>query len=191
MVIEHGTTGFAVRTSIDSILDSRSFLAIGSHQYRFGQQWYGLAAEYAAVLGCSFNCIVDRFRNRGKHVVPMLDTHSAESIAQNWVQYVYAKPPDLQTSAELDYRNRYLEGVYERGAQMAPDGSEAFDDGSLIFQFDIGAKVRLVACRFGIAPEPYRAVDISEVTLYSDEFYDVLGAWIKSVVQLVPLASVD
>lgn len=53
----------------------------------------------------------------------------------------------------------------------APDGDEAFDDGSHIYQFDVSDSVRIVACK--------NRDDhcLSEVWLPSDEFYSILDNW--------------
>lgn len=57
----------------------------------------------------------------------------------------------------------------------APDGDEAFDDGSFVLQFDEKDKVRVLAFRRGKGDSDIS--DLAEVRLDPDEFYGVLGSW--------------
>jgi hypothetical protein len=61
----------------------------------------------------------------------------------------------------------------------APDGDEAFDDGSYVLQFDVEDRVRLIAFRSG---EGYvhDPATLSDVWLPSDDFYGVLQEWLQS-----------
>ena len=58
----------------------------------------------------------------------------------------------------------------------APDGDEAFDDGSYVLQFDVGDRVRLIA--FKSCPGHfYDRATLSDVSLAADDFYCVLQKW--------------
>ena len=60
-------------------------------------------------------------------------------------------------------------------AQWAPDGDEAFDDGSYVLQFDVDERVRLLAFK---RPDAFvDAGSVREVWLAADTYYGTLREW--------------
>ena len=59
----------------------------------------------------------------------------------------------------------------------APDGDEAFDDGSYVLQFDVGDKVRLVAFKSGDLGHQYDPETLNDRWLEADQFYSILQQW--------------
>jgi hypothetical protein len=63
--------------------------------------------------------------------------------------------------------------------QWAPDGDEAFDDGSYVLQFDVDDRVRLIAFKHGERGEGWQcdSATLRDVWLAADEFYRILQQW--------------
>jgi hypothetical protein len=59
---------------------------------------------------------------------------------------------------------------------LAPDGDEAFDDGSFVLQFDVGDRVRLIAFK-SCHNYLHDAGSLSDVWLAADDFYGILRQW--------------
>lgn len=53
-------------------------------------------------------------------------------------------------------------------------GDEAFDDCSHIFHFDVGNRVRILACK-STSTEPLAC--LSDLWMDADEFYGILTSW--------------
>lgn len=58
----------------------------------------------------------------------------------------------------------------------APDGDEAFDDGSFVLQFDVDDRVRLIGFRSG-ANCHHDPETLSDVWLPANAFYGILRQW--------------
>ncbi|HEV3416160.1 MAG TPA: hypothetical protein VG056_05085, partial [Pirellulales bacterium] len=58
----------------------------------------------------------------------------------------------------------------------APDGDEAFDDGSYVLQFDVRDDVRLIAFKSG-GSDRHDPTALSDVRLPTDDFYLILQRW--------------
>ena len=73
-----------------------------------------------------------------------------------------------------DFRSLFYSTSKDR--MWAPDGDQAFDDGSYVLQFDVNERVRVIAFRGG---KGYRhAPDtLSDVWLPIDDFYGILQHW--------------
>jgi hypothetical protein len=70
----------------------------------------------------------------------------------------------------------YLLRRSSKHIQWAPDGDEAFDDGSYVLQFDVGGEVRLIAFKRG--PDGrHDSSTLNDLWIASDEFYAVLRRW--------------
>jgi hypothetical protein len=72
--------------------------------------------------------------------------------------------------------HEFVESIQTKHIVWAPDGDEAFGDGSCVLQFDVKDRVRVMTFRCGQdglhAPETLR-----EEWLSADEFYDILQRW--------------
>jgi hypothetical protein len=58
----------------------------------------------------------------------------------------------------------------------APDGDEAFDDGSYVLQFDVENRVRLIGFKSDDT-DRYDPATLKDIWLSSDDFYSVLSRW--------------
>ena len=58
----------------------------------------------------------------------------------------------------------------------APDGDEAFDDGSYVLQFDVKDRVRLIAFKSD-GKYSYDPSTLSDVWLAAENYYGVLKQW--------------
>jgi hypothetical protein len=79
------------------------------------------------------------------------------------------------TSISVLSEAQFTKTLYSNSLVWAPDGDEAFDDGSYVLQFDVGDRVRLVAFK-----RPDSLVDpasVREVWVSSETFYNVLREW--------------
>jgi hypothetical protein len=73
-------------------------------------------------------------------------------------------------------RNVFREQMVDTDIVWAPDGDEAFDDGSHVLQFDLGERVRVIAFKNAESPVDMRR-SLSEAWTTADEFYAILDSW--------------
>jgi hypothetical protein len=86
----------------------------------------------------------------------------------------------------LEYENEAFFGIpqpefsdlyYTNKLIWAPDGDEAFDDGSYILQFDIGKAVRLIGFKTRRDRDEIDFNTLRDLYLGADEFYGLLEKW--------------
>jgi hypothetical protein len=126
------------------------------------------------MLACSFDEVEKRIARRGTHNVSFAAEPDAGKIADAFRDAVYAdRPKEIYFDIP---KIRFAEMLHLKRIVWAPDGDEAFDDGSYILQFDILDSVRLIAfrCGQGLFHDPDTLADIS---LPSEDFYGLLGKW--------------
>lgn len=70
----------------------------------------------------------------------------------------------------------FHETLYARHLVWAPDGDEAFDDGSYVLRFDVGRQVRLIGFRRGDGNH-HDPKTLRDVMIPADEFYGILAKW--------------
>ncbi|MFK0163649.1 Imm42 family immunity protein [Rhizobium sp. NPDC090279] len=165
---------FAIESEITTAFPSLSQLALGFFAIHIGGRAFGVRAPDASMLGCSFDEVNNRLRRRGTHFVAVLAAIEASDIMNAYLDAFY------RDSSRIDYfglsSEAFVEALLSNAVIWAPDGDEAFDDGSHILQFDIGGMVRLIAfvnehtSRSGIGA-------ISEKWLNADTFYQILARW--------------
>jgi hypothetical protein len=126
------------------------------------------------MLACSFDEVNERLQRRGTHSVPFLSEISAALIAEAFLDAGYRE------TDRTDYfgasRRGLLDSLYANEIVWAPDGDEAFDDGSYILHFDIENRVRLIAFTNG-PTNTDMLMTVSETWLESDLFYGILARW--------------
>ena len=72
--------------------------------------------------------------------------------------------------------SKFTDVIHSNRIMWAPDGDEAFDDGSYILQFDVQDRVRLIG--FKSAPDiSHDPATLTDAWLPVDHFYDVLHRW--------------
>lgn len=128
----------------------------------------------ASMLGCSFSDVRRRLQKRGEHKAPF-----SREPAGRLADALAASRYDLDRQDEefFGFRSEpFCDFVISNEILWAPDGDEAFDDGSHVLQFDEGNLVRLVAFKNSATPELTQSTVVEE-WLGADEFYDVLATW--------------
>ena len=126
------------------------------------------------MLACSFDEVGKRIAERGTHTAAFSTEADARRISDAFREAVYA---DEQKESYLGIPLKHFTAMIRAGRlDWAPDGDEAFDDGSYVLQFDVGSRVRLIAftstrdCR-------YDSDTLRDVWLAADDFYAVLQQW--------------
>ncbi|MGR4876186.1 hypothetical protein [Pseudoxanthomonas sp. LARHCG66] len=140
---------------------------LGSFQVAVNGLWFGVKGEDATLLACSRDEMERRVRSRGSHTAEYAES-SAEDVAKAYLLAVFGSESVLPL--QKMEREAFLDSLFKKSIPWAPDGDEAFDDGSVILQFDIGECVRLIAFRHGDGG----LFDLSDVTLSSAGYYACL-----------------
>jgi len=165
---------FAIESEITAAVSETSQLALGCFIIHVQGRPFGVRRPDASMLGCSFNEVNNRLEGRGKHSIPRLSDIDARAIAEAYLDAVYR-----ETSRTDFFRlspSEFAEALNTSAVIWAPDGDEAFDDGSHVLQFDIGNKVRLIAFVNSVSPEDVPAT-LREEWVDANVFYDVLSRW--------------
>jgi hypothetical protein len=168
------TSLFAIESSITEAYERLSFRALGFFVIHVGGRRYGRRSVDSTMLACSFDEVERRIAMRGTHNVPFAAEPDAGKIANAFRGAVYS-----ETQKESYFGlplARFIEMIYSKRIVWAPDGDEAFDDGSYVLQFDILDSVRLIAfkCGQGLSYDP---ATLGDVTLAADDFYGLLRDW--------------
>jgi len=147
---------------------------------------YGIDQEDATCLANSYEWLKYRLDNRGTFVGVDWSNKSVQEILGSARYEIYGR---IGATAESCEPFRRL--------MMAPDGDEAFDDGSTIIQFDVNNVVRLVAGRTS-AMNSVEALDratyrdeysrllrwepgtLRDITFDADVFYDTIRQWLSA-----------
>lgn len=169
-------TIFAVESMITQAYERLSFRALGFFVIHVSGRRYGVCEPDATMIACSFDHIEKRIVERGEHVAPFATECDAGKIADSFRNAIYAEEPnEIFFGMTLDefgpLFSRRLNDL-----MWAPDGDEAFDDGSYVLQFDVKNRVRLIAfrCKEGGLHDPNT---LSDVWIPADDFYCVLQQW--------------
>lgn len=165
---------FAIESKITEAVERLSQLALGFFVIHVGRHAFGVRKPDASMLGCSFGEVEHRLQRRGTHLLPMLADVAAVDVAAAYLDAIYRDHP------RTDYfglsQHQFTDALYSSGSIWAPDGDEAFDDGSHILQFDVGSRVRIVAFINTKSPDDL-AGTISEQWMEADLFYAIISGW--------------
>lgn len=165
---------FAIESAITQAFPSLSQYALGYFIIHIRGKAYGVQEPDASMLGSSFEAVNDRLRRRGTHQFPFLSTIDAPLIAEAFLDAMYRQ------TARIDYfglpATEFTEILSRNAIVWAPDGDEAFDDGSHVLQFDVGNKVRLIAFVNTESPEDVSGT-VAEEWLDDEVFYSALSCW--------------
>jgi len=164
---------FAVESEISQAYQRLSFRGLGFFVIHLGGLVYGVKAPDATLLACSFEQVCERLESRGKHDGSVFSNVDAGGVADAFTRAAYA-PSSEETILGLS-EAELRDAIYSNKLQWAPDGDEAFDDGSYVLQFDVGTRVRLI----GFKHDSFRhePATLREVWLEADAFYGVLSQW--------------
>lgn len=166
MVLLGNTAEFAIESHIEVAYERPSALALGYFVLHLRNCQFGVKAADATLLACSRDEVITRLKHRGQHVAPELSSVNANSIAQ---AYLNARFAGLEGELETAIRTTENADILV----WAPDGDEAFDDGSNVLQFDVSDQVRII----GFRNINYEAKDIREVWMNAEAFYTLLADW--------------
>ncbi len=167
---------FAIESGVSRFSEHRSMLALGFFVLWVGGRRYGVHEPDATMLGCSRDEVGARIAHRGLHTAPFAAA-DAGAIAAAYRNVAYTGKPagDLWGMSEEVFDWTFS---VERGVSLvwAPDGDEAFDDGSYVLQFDVENRVRIIAFRSDRDPV-YDEASLRDVWLDADTFYATLSQW--------------
>ena len=168
------TSRFAIESSVTKAYERLSFRGLGFLVIHVGGVSYGRPSADSTMLACSFDEVERRIARRGTHSVPFAAEPDAGKIADSFRDAVYGDKPKVSYFGIP--RVQFVEMLYLKRIVWAPDGDEAFDDGSYILQFDIQDSVRLIAfrCGPGLFHDPTTLTDVS---LQAEDFYGLLQKW--------------
>jgi hypothetical protein len=167
---------FAIESEIAQAYQRLSQRALGFFVVHVGGRRFGICESHATMLGCSFDAVQRRIARRGTHTAAFATEPDAGKIADAFRNAVYAEDRDEDYFGipRAEFRKLFNQGSSD--LMWAPDGDEAFDDGSYVLQFDVEDRVRLIAFKScdGYIHDP---VALSDVWLPADDFYRVLQRW--------------
>ncbi len=166
---------FAIESEITLIAPHRSQIALGFFVIYINGIQYGIRKPDATMLGCSFNEVRARCIRRNTHILPNLEAYDAFQIADDCYGSIYRDNPEpclfLGIAKEPFYHLITANHLF-----WAPDGDEAFDNGSFVLQFDAGAQVRLIGFKSNGEGE-VELDSLSDLCLEADLFYTLLEQW--------------
>jgi Immunity protein 42 len=172
------TSIFAIESQMSQAYERLSFRALGYFVIHIGDYSYGVRSPDATMLACSIESVRTRIAQRGKHIAPFARESKAIDIANSIYNSIYGRNNEKTFFAlpSIDFRNL----IYANELIWAPDGDQAFDDGSFVLQFDVNNRVRLIGFKTGEA----RNIDLGTLTdewLAADTYYQVLETWLKGI----------
>lgn len=165
---------FAIESSITTAYEQLSLRALGFFVIHVAGRCYGRRESDSTMLACSYDEVKNRITRRGTHIASFATVADAGRIASAVRETLYAPEPK-PTYFEIP-DDEFREIIYSRHILWAPDGDEAFDDGSYVLQFDAEDKVRIIAFKDGAAYGIDRYT-LSDIWLSADRFYQVLQDW--------------
>lgn len=170
---------FAIESCIKSAYAGLGIRALGFFLIHVGGYSYGVRSQDATMLACSFDEVEQRILRRGSHTVPFSNEPNAASIASAVYDAIYA--PEDKVGQLLGISVPQLSKlIYAHHVQWAPDGDEAFDDGSRVLHFDVDHRVRIIAYTLELSNDKrYRPnpLTLRDQWVEADEFYSVLQRW--------------
>jgi hypothetical protein len=163
----------AIESEITRAYARRSFLAHGFFAIHVLGQTYGRRSSDSSMLACSHDQIERRIAERGAHNVAFGAEPAAGKVADSFLNAVYAN------EQQDDYfgipRPEFTNLVWSKHIIWAPDGDEAFDDGSYVLQLDVQDQARVIAFKSeGCSHVPG---SLSDLWLSADDFYKTLEDW--------------
>jgi PKD repeat protein len=170
---------FSIQSLTSSTYSNKSIMAVGYFLININGISYGVKEKDATVLACSYDSVINRLKMRGKHIAPVdLIMLPGLKIAQLVRSILFDSTHNDQDDWKFNISHHDLADIiYKNNLLWAPDGDEAFDDGSNVLQFDIdNENVRLI----GYKTTKENKVDISTLTdllISSDKFYLSLKEW--------------
>lgn len=166
---------FAIESSITRAYERLSFRGLGFFVIHVSGRCYGRRAADSTLLACSYDAVERRIALRGSHITSFANEPDPVKIAGAFRNAIYAE--EQQETYFGIPLTEFTETIHSNRIVWAPDGDEAFDDGSYVLQFDVGERVRLIAFKSMEKGCLYDPATLSDVWLPADNFYRVLQDW--------------
>lgn len=170
---------FAIESLISIAYKEPGAMALGFFVIHIGGVCYGVRKPDATLLACSLDVVERRISRRGSHITSAVRPGTDAGLIANAFRFaVYA--PDAQRESFFGSLGSDLAdelSSWNRDLVWAPDGDEAFDDGSFILHFDVGDMVRLVGFKSNKGGYEFEPTTLREVWLTASEFYDTARLW--------------
>lgn len=166
---------FAIESDLDAAYERLSLRALGYFQIHIAGRTFGVLGPEATILASIYEETRTRISRRGVHTAPFSSMERTGSIADELLAALFAPNPERRDFLGMP-REELSAFVYENQLMWAPDGSEAFDDGSFGLQFDVGDRVRLIGFR---CDEKYQHLpdSLGDAWLGADQYYETLRSW--------------
>jgi hypothetical protein len=166
---------FAIESGITHAYERLGFRALGFFVLHLGGHRYGVHAPDASLLACSLGEVENRLARRGFHTAPFASEGDGGKIADAFGDAVYA--PDQEGKDFFGLRQpEFSDLLYAKHLIWAPDGDEAFDDGSYVLHFDVGERVRLIGFRCGDGYH-HDPKTLRDIWLPASDYYGILQHW--------------
>jgi len=167
---------FTIESYISSAYSNKGIMAIGYFLIQIKGISYGVKEDDATALANSYDAVIRRLEMKGKHIAPVdliiLPSLELAQITNSSLYYCIEKQDSWEFSIP---RDELADIIYKNNLIWAPDGDEAFDDGSRVFQFDMDNKtVRLIGYK---TTDDYNIHTLSDLKIDSNEFYSTLKKW--------------
>jgi hypothetical protein len=166
---------FAIESVITEAYEKLSLRALGCFALHIAGRSYGVKEPDATMLACSFDEVGRRLADRGSHIPAFPIDASAGEIAHAFRRVDYAACEESERFFGTAF-SRFNESIVAKRLTWAPDGDEAFDDGSYVLQIEDPKMVRLIAY-VSTSDLLYDPATLRDVWLSSDDFYDILQNW--------------
>jgi len=165
---------FAIESSITRAYERLGQRALGFFVIHIMGRCYGVKSPDATMLANSFDEVGTRIAERGRHNASFAtDAHAGEiAIAVRRALYTDCGDDELFFGMSTP---QFANTIYRNHLLWAPDGDEAFDDGSYVLQFDVKDQVRLIA--FSSQDSLCDLASVRDVWLTDDNFYGIIQNW--------------
>jgi hypothetical protein len=168
---------FAIESCVNVQYESLSQRALGFFVIHVNGLSFGVRSPQATLLACSFDSVQRRINRRGQHVASFGNNIDATQLAKAVITAVYYEELIGNEFFKMSTKE-FVNVIVANELLWAPDGDEAFDDGSHVLHFDVGDMVRLIAFKNPVNLANGISI-LTEVWLKSVDFYHVLEEWLQ------------
>ncbi len=169
---------FAVETCVSAVFPENRNSLLGYFVIHILGQRYGVYEPDASMLGNSIDVVLSLIENEGFHKLSIAKDFPAETFVR-WYMRCFSEY-DTPEQRMLGNTGSNLWDEFKRNEILwAPDGDEAFDDGSHVFVLDYESTVRLIGCTY----RDYQPIEgtVESVMLERSEFYGILRQWLPLI----------
>lgn len=168
---------FAIESQISKAYAGLGLRALGLFVIHIGGERYGVYESDATMLANSLDEVARRLKDRGLHIATFACEPRGSEIADAFRNARFAdEQKDSFFGIKLD---DFVHVFRLNNLVWAPDGDEAFDDGSYVLQFDVGDQVRLIAFKSG-SDFRHDPRTIRDLWIAAERYYSVLERWLEA-----------